>query len=177
MSTLYTLKDLLILFSRPTSASKMSNNAIRKRRQSKYLRTPSNMRPASTPTAQPPVTTAVDASDPKANKSRSFSNLEDEVLTSASIETAKVALLKDFVKHTKELVGSIKVANRIEILKNEYMILKDMNDIKGAKGILQELRALKDPPVQTLSTTPTPTTSVEGYEAPEDEEGTSSGPL
>jgi hypothetical protein len=48
---------------------------------------------------------------------------------------------------------SIEASNKLEALRTECMILKDMGDMVGCAGVLTELRAMRNPPA------PSPTTA------------------
>jgi hypothetical protein len=73
----------------------------------------------------------------------------------ASLEPAKVRALKKISEAHNRVAISIEASNKLEALKSEYMILKDLGDMVGCAGVLTELRAMRNPPA------PSPTVTAE----------------
>jgi hypothetical protein len=88
----------------------------------------------------------------------------EEEASVASLESAKVRALRKMSEAHNRVASSIEASNKLEALKSEYMILKDMGDMVGCAGVLTELRAMKNPPASsptaTAETSPTNASSV-----------------
>jgi hypothetical protein len=83
----------------------------------------------------------------------------EEKASVASLESAEVRALRKMSEAHNRVALSIEASNKLEALKSEYMILKDMGDMVGCAGVLTELRAMRNPPAasptSTAGTSPT----------------------
>jgi hypothetical protein len=82
--------------------------------------------------------------------------MAEEEASVASLESEKVRALKKMSEAHNRVAISIEASNKLEALKSEYMILKDL---VGCAGVLPELRAMRKPsapsPTATAETSPT----------------------